>query len=435
MKKLYYLIISIIIIIVIMVICILFYLKSNQDKYNDNENINIIEKVSTQKKFNEVNDRNDYYDIKKILNKYIIYARQVYGWMNSQKYESDDISTEGKEAFYSILDNEYIKDMNIQKNDLNKIIKEYQSEECILNKLYFYNISDNLKLYYSQITIDNENLNLLIKVDNKNETYSVFLNDYVSKNGYSIDTEIQNMKIDSNSIERNKFNTYRKSNINDDYIIVDYIDDIKNKLISNPKNVYQNMLEQEYREKRFESLQNFINYINQNKEEIESIEAKKYIILNEKHEYIIQDQYDNYYVINEKAIMDYTIRFDLYTISEDEFSSSYKSATNEKKVQMNISKFIQMINRHDYKTAYSCLATSFKNNYTLTGEKFIEAVKNKFFTYNNVEYVKCNEVGNNTYAYEIKLTDLTGNNQEEKTITIIMKLNDEENFEMSFDIE
>lgn len=435
MKKLYYLIISIIIIIVIMVICILFYLKSNQNKYNDNENINIIEKVSTQKKFNEVNDRNDYYDIKKILNKYIIYARQVYGWMNSQKYESDDISTEGKEAFYSILDNEYIKDMNIQKNDLNKIIKEYQSEECILNKLYFYNISDNLKLYYSQITIDNENLNLLIKVDNKNETYSVFLNDYVSKNGYSIDTEIQNMKIDSNSIERNKFNTYRKSNINDDYIIVDYIDDIKNKLISNPKNVYQNMLEQEYREKRFESLQNFINYINQNKEEIESIEAKKYIILNEKHEYIIQDQYDNYYVINEKAIMDYTIRFDLYTISEDEFSSSYKSATNEKKVQMNISKFIQMINRHDYKTAYSCLATSFKNNYTLTGEKFIEAVKNKFFTYNNVEYVKCDEVGNNTYAYEIKLTDLTGNNQEEKIITIIMKLNDEENFEMSFDIE
>ena len=435
MKKLYYLIISIIIIIVIMVICILFYLKSNQNKYNDNENINIIEKVSTQKKFNEVNDRNDYYDIKKILNKYIIYARQVYGWMNSQKYESDDISTEGNEAFYSILDNEYIKDMNIQKSDLNKIIKEYQSEECILNKLYFYNISDNLKLYYSQITIDNENLNLLIKVDNKNETYSVFLNDYVSKNGYSIDTEIQNMKIDSNSIERNKFNTYRKSNINDDYIIVDYIDDIKNKLISNPKNVYQNMLEQEYREKRFESLQNFISYINQNKEEIESIEAKKYIILNEKHEYIIQDQYDNYYVINEKAIMDYTIRFDLYTISEDEFSSSYKSATNEKKVQMNISKFIQMINRHDYKTAYSCLATSFKNNYTLTGEKFIEAVKNKFFTYNNVEYVKCDEVGNNTYAYEIKLTDLTGNNQEEKTITIIMKLNDEENFEMSFDIE
>ena len=435
MKKLYYLIISIIIIIVIMVICILFYLKSNQNKYNDNENINIIEKVSTQKKFNEVNDRNDYYDIKKILNKYIIYARQVYGWMNSQKYESDDISTEGNEAFYSILDNEYIKDMNIQKSDLNKIIKEYQSEECILNKLYFYNISDNLKLYYSQITIDNENLNLLIKVDNKNETYSVFLNDYVSKNGYSIDTEIQNMKIDSNSIERNKFNTYRKSNINDDYIIVDYIDDIKNKLISNPKNVYQNMLEQEYREKRFESLQNFISYINQNKEEIESIEAKKYIILNEKHEYIIQDQYDNYYVINEKAIMDYTIRFDLYTISEDEFSSSYKSATNEKKVQMNISKFIQMINRHDYKTAYSCLATSFKNNYTLTGEKFIEAVKNKFFTYNNVEYVKCDEVGNNTYAYEIKLTDLTGNNQEEKIITIIMKLNDEENFEMSFDIE
>ena len=102
---------------------------------------------------------------------------------------------------------------------------------------------------------------------------------------------------------------------------------------------------------------------------------------------------------------------------------------------MNIDKFFKMINRHDYKTAYSCLATSFKNNYTLTGEKFIEAVKNKFFTYNNVEYVKCDEVGNNTYAYEIKLTDLTGNNQEEKTITIIMKLNDEDNFEMSFDIE
>lgn len=435
MKKIYYLIISTIIIIIIIVILMLFYLQNSQNNQIENKDANIIQKELVQNNFNEVNNRNDYYDIKKIINKYILYARQIYGWVDSEKYQDTDINNEGIEAFYNILDEKYIKDMNVQKSNINSKVKEYQNNEYNLNKLYFCNLSNNLRLYYSEFTIDNEKINLLIKVDSMNNTYSIFLDDYIRKKEYYVDMDTKNIEIDLNSIEKNNFNTYRSSNITDDYIVTDYIDNIKENLINNPEYMYQNMLEQEYREKRFGSIDNFKNYINENKSEIESIEAKKYIIMSEKHKYIIQDQYNNYYIINEKAIMNYTVKFDIYTIQEEEFSEKYTSASHEEKIQMNISNFIQMINRHDYKTAYGCLATSFKNNYTLTGRNFIEVVQNKFFKYNNVQYVKCEEVGNNTYAYEIKLTDLTGENQEERTITIIMKLNDEENFEMSFDIE
>ena len=99
---------------------------------------------------------------------------------------------------------------------------------------------------------------------------------------------------------------------------------------------------------------------------------------------------------------------------------------------MNIDKFFQMINRHDYKTSYECLTNSYKNNYFKTEEEFANFARNNFFSYNKVAFKDCKQKGEKLYVFNIELTDLTGESEDKKEVTIVMQLNEELNFEMSF---
>ena len=99
---------------------------------------------------------------------------------------------------------------------------------------------------------------------------------------------------------------------------------------------------------------------------------------------------------------------------------------------MNIDKFFQMINRKDYKTSYKCLADSYKNNYFKTETDFANFVKSNFYEYNKMTFKKAEQKGNRLYSFEVELTDLTGNNSETKKVNVIMQLNDNYDFVMSF---
>ena len=133
--------------------------------------------------------------------------------------------------------------------------------------------------------------------------------------------------------------------------------------------------------------------------------------------------------------MDYTMTLDTYTLDNDVFIETYEKSTDEKRIQMNVDKFIQMINRHDYITSYNCISEGFKNNYFNTQEKFENYIKNIFFNYNKFEFKNITKKGSNLYTCDLNITDLTGENTEIKTVTIIMQLNDNLDFKMSFSIE
>ena len=203
--------------------------------------------------------------------------------------------------------------------------------------------------------------------------------------------------------------------------------------LSVPELAY-NYMDEEYRNKRFESIEGFKEYIENNRDNIEEISLKKYLAENNDNytEYVGQDKYGNLYIFDEKGILDFTLKLDTYTIPTDKFKETYNTAEDYKKVQMNIDKFFQMINRQDYKTAYSCLAQNYKDNYFKTQEEFEKYVKNNFYTYNKVSYEKYEQKGNKLYIFSIKLEDITGENAEKKEIKIVMQLDDDLNFEMSF---
>ena len=149
-------------------------------------------------------------------------------------------------------------------------------------------------------------------------------------------------------------------------------------------------------------------------------------------QYVIQDQYQNYYIFDTIDSINYNVSLDTYTIDTEKFITTYNGATNEQKVQMNIDKFFQMINRQDYRTSYFVLDQSFKTNKLNTQLEFENIMKNKLFKYNNISFIEFKDLGSNTYSYNIKLTDLTETKNDEINMTIIMQLKDNTDFVMSF---
>jgi len=228
-------------------------------------------------------------------------------------------------------------------------------------------------------------LYIVVNLDIKNKTYSINPLNYEIEN--IDDVKLENKNI---SIESNMNNSYKNQNITNEYVTNEYFLLYKRLTLSKPEVVY-NLMPDDYREKRFGSIENFIKYVNDNREEILKINLSKYLVNNydDYVEYVAKDQYDNLYIFKELYDNERTtIELDTYTIAGDKFRDTYNNSSDEKKVQMNIDKFIQMINRHDYITSYNCISESFKNNYFKTQEEFENYIKNQFFSYNKIGFQK-----------------------------------------------
>ena len=101
----------------------------------------------------------------------------------------------------------------------------------------------------------------------------------------------------------------------------------------------------------------------------------------------------------------------------------------------NINTLIKVAKRYpDEKKIKTCMGV-FKNNYFSSQDIFENFIKNNFYDYNKFEFKNIEQKGNNVYVCTVQLTSLMQENSEEKDINIIMQLNDNFDFEMSFVIE
>lgn len=338
-----------------------------------------------------------------------------------------------KKIIFSMLDENYKKENNIvAAQDI--VVEKSNGIYSVIPIEIKVKYSDKIQVYALDIYIENINDKTLseefyiLKIDSSNSTFSI----RPMKNCNSIDDikqydELQNIKF-------NDYNKYYMETMTDEAVAKSYMQRYKYMILNYPQIFYDKYLEDNYREKRFANMQKFIEYVEENKDEISEVKAVKYTKNNyiDYNEFIIIDQNNNYYIFKEKSLMNFTLKLDNYTIPTENFKTEYEKASEEKKVQMNIDKFIQMINRHDYISSYNCISEGFRNNYFDTQEKFENYIKNNFFSYNKFEFKNFEKKGSNVYVCSVLLTDLTGENTETKEISIIMQLNDDLDFEMSF---
>ena len=333
-------------------------------------------------------------------------------------------------AIYDLLDKDYVDSNKITLNNIQQHVDnigEYAEFIPISMKVKYGN---DINTYILNTYLKSDKIvqkNFIVRVDSINGTFSIeFANDDVD------------IKESEKAIKQNNFNSFEIEDMTDEKIILKYLEYFKKITLEYPQIAYENYLDEEYREKRFGSLENYKKYIEDNIEELKYVQIIKYFsdaTTDNNIYYVGIDQYENTYIFTNSASLQYKLKLDNYTIPTDTFKKEYKEAKNEKKIQMNVDKFIQMINRHDYLTSYNCLADSFKRNYFNTQEEFEIFIKNNFFEHNKFEFKSFEEKGNNIYTYTIQLTDLKDESSETKDLTIIMKLSDDLNFEMSFSFE
>ena len=194
-------------------------------------------------------------------------------------------------------------------------------------------------------------------------------------------------------------------------------------------------LNQEYREKRFETYEEFDSYAVNNIMNSVSMRIASY--QKSEHEgytqYTCADQNNNYYIFYITDIMNYTLILDTYTIDLPEFVEEYNSADDARKVQLNISKVFEAINDGDYRYVYNKLDETFRNNTYGSLENFRVYMEENFYEENDIEYLEFSEEGD-TYIYRTRIKNAAEGQSEGKEMTVIMKLLEGTNFVMSFSI-
>ena len=154
---------------------------------------------------------------------------------------------------------------------------------------------------------------------------------------------------------------------------------------------------------------------------------------------VYTDKNGCYYVFNQTKSSDYTVLLDSYTVLSDEFKKTYTNANNKNKVQMNINKWIEMLNNKDYLAAYNVLDETFRTTKFTDFNNFAEIMSEIFLDQYTAEatgeYNSFSEEENNTFIQKISLKNKNYDIEGRITGNIIMQLGEEYNYVMSFRLE
>lgn len=409
---------GVIVIAIVLGIIIISITKSPYEHEIDIEDEEVKENIKTEKeKVESVEDRERIYMVEQCISSYL----DTININNSSYYMYDESGnkekfTDENEIILNLLTKEYISENKITKDNLDNYIEKLDEDVFFIPLQMKYINNGDIYQYAMIGYITDFDYNII-----KNVGFIVNLDMSATKIGSPdlsftiepINGEINNidevqLEIKLTSVEKNDYNIVQYISTNTEEDCKRYLDYYKKLALSNPEEAY-NRLDEEYRNLRFGSLDGYKKYIEENKKDIQSIQITQYMSNDENgvKQNIAKDKYGKIYIFEGKNLMDLSIQLDTYTIETSSFKEQYEEGNEEVKVQMNINKFILMINNQDYETAYNLLDESFRNNYFKTLEDFELYVRNKAYKYNDFE-IKSFNVNGNVYVCEANLWDLTG---------------------------
>lgn len=428
---------------IIILILLIFLLKLKQENENNKKIMegDPGETIEITNKIEYVDDFSTFKTVEQCI-------QQYYNILNNESssfYGKDEDGNETKifsdkeirQIRLNLLSDDYKKNNNININNIDNYIKTSKEEIMVLTLKMKELKNTKINKYIAQgiiLNVDNkfiEEFYVIVVLDPYNNSFAIepIINEY---------SNIDEIKIENNnkSIEINNDNKYSERAYSYEEISKYYFLTFKRLALAKPEIIYNDYMDKEYKDQRFGTLQEFQKYINQNNQEVFKTMMKEYLVnyYDDYTEYVVKDQFQNIYIFKKYNDQKLNFMLDTYTITADKFKQKYEESGDIEKIQMNIDKFFQMINRHDYKTSYKCLSEGFKNNYFKTEEDFSNYIRNKFFIYNKITFKNYEKKGSGLYVINIELTDLTEENSDVKSVNIIMQLKENFEFEMSFDM-
>ena len=444
MKKIKYLIIGFIIIIIIIVSMLLKIVIDKHVEYRQQEgDLSELEKgdkVILREPGLLVDDFTTYSTVENCVKKYIEYC----GMQVSKVNENDDIGSrydkvniaevlgitseeEKNKVIYNILEEVYLEENNINLNNISQYINKVDSDATFKTIRMTEVQGERISKYFVCGKIKEQELYIIVNIDSMNNSFSI--RPLINKTD---NVEEILLAKDIEEIARNDNNIYTYIRMNTEDIIRKYFSDYKEKILNNVQDAYDKV-ENEYKKLRFANIEEFEKYVENNKKVIAKAVATKYQVTttDDYTQYVIIDQDGNYYIFRETAVMEYSVILDTYTIDLPEFIEKYNSANEQQKVALNINKFMNAINKKDYKYAYSKLASGFKQNYFKTQEEFEKYAKENFFENNKITFDK---FGNQATIYTYATTLTNKETNQAKKQNFVVSLGEGTEFEMSFEI-
>ena len=439
----------IILLLVILIIVIIFILFVRNNSFTSGESTgNIIDGIAEEKgAFLEREKTNGiYFFIDDICN-------NLFEYINHKNENIDN-----KQVLYSILAEEFIDDNNITEDNVLDVFSNfldyssYRTKEVYTAAANQGGVEDARNVYIYAFGIlrkdgNDYNVYFLIKEDFQNETYNIQIIDKEQYNK-AVNDGINNESLELNfEIPNKEYNKIYMVSSSEYDICLKHMEDYKNALLNNPEEAY-NMLDEEYRNKRFGSFDEFNKYREEKQETYGKENFTEYLVnyYEDYTEYVCKDMYGNLYIFQEKYPMDYSLKLDTYTLMTEKFKNEYDNGSTQTKVQLNIDKFILMINNQDYKNAYNLLDETFRDNYFKTIEDFENYIKLNMYRYNELQFDSF-EVQGNVYVVDVSLTSNgeyekyneankgTGGSGYTFEWEFMVQLKDEYNFSLSFNVK
>lgn len=437
MKDIEKLILALIIVSGIIII-LLIRINSNNDTTNTLNEVEIIEEEEIVEEnishtLQIVKDRSDFFAVEGCISKFYTYY--------SDCFSTDSLSNQGIKAVYNMLDKKYIEENEITEKNIIKKLSKINNAKANIHEMYVDEKSENIYVYIAKGKLREKDTNnildfeLMLMLDMQNKTFTVFLKDYIDKYynelelGKEIDIEVPD------KIEENDYNIYDYKVIDDEEYVRKLIARYKEEIFYDKESAY-NHLDQEYREKRFENFSDFETYLKANTKKNVILKLAQYrkTIYDDYKEYVCIDTKGNYYIFKEKSVMNYGMILDTYTVNLPDFIKKYDGQNEVQKVASNINKLVMAINEQDYKYVYNKLNTTYKNTYFTDYNTFETFLTKEFYDLNELGIEGSEKVGQKTYTVNLKITD-TNNVENVKECTIIVRLKENRDYEISFGIQ
>lgn len=291
-------------------------------------------------------------------------------------------------------------------NNVKYVVKQaYVTQNQYMSKYYTYG---TLTIANGNYTAQTQEIYMILYLTAENKGYKL---QTISKEEYLNRTALE--QNDTIGILEGTYNKFEYEYIDNVKQMEIYLEDYSFQIFNNTENSY-NLLNTEYREKRFNSLQSFVQFLNEKQGQLHNIKISQYTVDEENQNKIYKgtDQYGNYYEIIEKSYMNYEIILDNYTMLD------YSNDSDENKIKLSAEKFILMLNSADYTNAYNLLEPNFKQINFPTEQDFINYVKNNFYARNIVASKDLSEDGICTVT--IKDSISTQANKIQKQFKVIM---------------
>ncbi len=434
MKKIIIAIIIILILFMITTATLLSMLKNSEEPEIEKVEGDVGEEIKfDETTVEQVTDNISFFSVQNCIQGYL----NTINLKSSSYYDNYDkkIITDNEIAtrIYNLLSKEYIDENSISTSNVFDYIDKVEENLIFVPlKMNYLFLQKMTKYAVYGYCIDWENkyvkdLAFIVNVDEENKTYSITPLD-IEK--YKSIEDIKLDRIETSIDSKENSNDFIMQNITDQYLCQQYFLMQKRLMLSRPEISY-NYLDEEYKNKRFGSLENYSKYISENEAHILKMAVKGYEVkrLGDNTDYMCKDQYGNYYLFNAEKVFDYKVLLDIYTIEQETAINAYNAYSKRQKIAYNVNKWVQMINNKDYQGTYNLLNETYRRNNWNNVEEFENFIKSNYPSYYEIEYGKYEENGESSIQ-TIILKDIEGK-EHSKTLTLIIKLQKEMDFEMS----